>query len=424
MKVAYLINRYPELSHTFIRREIRALEAHGMEVTRVSLRPSGPHVEVADAAEEERTWVLQKAGVLACLAAILSLALKRPLRFLATGWRALGIGRRSRGGPLKHLFYFLEACVLERYVRRERADHIHAHFGTNSATVALLCRWLGGPTFSFTVHGPEEFDDPYGLALPIKLRAAAFSVAISDFGRSQLLRLCNVEDWRKVHVVRCGVDSSYLEGELLPVPSAPRLVCVGRLSEQKGHLLLIQALKLVHDRGIDFEFALVGDGPLRGKIEAELSRLGLSERVHLLGRQDQAKVREEILKARAFVLPSFAEGLPVVFMEALALGRPVLSTFVAGIPELVADNVCGWLVPAGSVTRLADALERVLAASADDLTTMGRVGRERVAQAHIVDREAVRLARLFRSLEEPAADTTIPMGTTALSGFHRTYERV
>jgi hypothetical protein len=172
MKVAYLINQYPQLSHSFIRREIRALEAHGIEVTRVSLRPAGPNVEPADAAEAKRTWVLQKAGAHACLAAILGLMLTRPMRFFAAGWRAIRIGLRSRAGIIKHLFYFLEACVLERHVRRERAEHVHAHFGTNSASVALFCRWLGGPSFSFTVHGPEEFDDPHGLALPIKLREA------------------------------------------------------------------------------------------------------------------------------------------------------------------------------------------------------------------------------------------------------------
>src|SRR5262245_42129250 len=143
MKVAYLINQYPQLSHSFIRREIRALEAHGVEVTRVSLRPAGPNVEPADAAEAKRTWVLQKPGAHARLAAILGLMLKRPLRFFATLWRAIGIGRRARAGVMKHFFYFLEACVLERHVRREGANHVHAHFGTNSATVALLCRWLG-----------------------------------------------------------------------------------------------------------------------------------------------------------------------------------------------------------------------------------------------------------------------------------------
>src|SRR4051812_29044596 len=285
MKVVYLINQYPQLSHSFIRREIRALETHGIEVTRVSLRPAGPNVEPADAAEAKRTWVLQKAGAHACVAAILGLMLMRPVLFLTTLWRAIGIGRRSRAGVIKHLFYFLEACVLERHTRREGAEHLHAHFGTNSATVALFCRWLGGPAFSFTVHGPEEFDDPHGLALPIKLREAAFSVAISDFGRSQLLRLCDVEDWAKVHVVRCGVDASFLEGDLSPIPAAPRLVCVGRLSEQKGHLLLIQALKRVRDRGIDFEVALVGDGPLRGEIDAEVRQSGLAKQVHLLGSQ-------------------------------------------------------------------------------------------------------------------------------------------
>lgn len=409
MNVAYLINQYPQLSHSFIRREIRALEAHGITVTRISLRPSGPQVEAADAEEAEQTWVLQHAGVFACLSAIVALALTRPIRLIATGWRAFGLGRRSRVGVMKHLFYFLEACVFERRTRLMRADHVHAHFGTNSATVALFCRWLGGPPFSFTVHGPEEFDDVYGLGLPIKLRDAAFSVAISDYGRAQLMRFCDATNWNKIHVVRCGVDESFLNVDLTAVPESPRLVCVGRLSEQKGHLILIAALKRLRDRGLDFEVAFVGDGPLRANIAAELRKTKLDDRIHLLGSQSQSRVREEILKARAFVLPSFAEGLPVVFMESLALGRPVLSTFVAGIPELVDDNECGWLVPAGSVEILSSTLERVLTADADELTEMGAVGRNRVARMHDIDREAGRLARLFQGMTDvPSSRDRVP----------------
>jgi glycosyltransferase involved in cell wall biosynthesis len=192
------------------------------------------------------------------------------------------------------------------------------------------------------------------------------------------------------------VDDSFL-GEDQPVPDTNTLVNVGRLGEQKGHLQLIEAAHLLDREGVDFKLVLVGDGPLRPAIEELSARHGLREKIEITGWATEAEVKERLLAARALVLPSLAEGLPVVIMEALALGRPVLSTFIAGIPELVEPGVNGWLVPAGSAEAVAQAMREALQSPVDRLTEMGRAGAERVAEQYNLSIEAGKLSNLFRS---------------------------
>jgi glycosyltransferase involved in cell wall biosynthesis len=254
---------------------------------------------------------------------------------------------------------------------------------------------LGGPPYSFTVHGPDEFDSPFAESLGEKIAGSAFTVAVSSFGRSQLYRWANPEDWGRIQVVHCGLDATFLGADILRVPDAPRLVCVGRLAGQKGQLILLQALAQLAGAGTVFEAVLAGDGPLRPIIEAEIARLGLCEQVKITGWLSGPDVRREIESARGLVLPSFAEGLPVVIMESLALGRPVVSTFVAGIPELVRDGVHGWLVPAGDAESLTTAIRELLAAPTERLATMGKAGAARVAERHDAVHEAGKLAELF-----------------------------
>ncbi len=397
MKVAYLINQYPKTSHTFVRREIEALEKCGVGVSRFTLRrTSDPIVTPADAAEADRTTVILAGGALGLLYALVKMAVRRPGRFVAALRLTLRISRRSERGLLINLVYLAEACVLHTLVNAERATHVHAHFGTNSAAVAMLCRTLGGPPYSFTIHGPEEFDKPHILHLTEKIERARAVFAVSNFGRSQVYRHCGHSHWSKVHVVHCGVDASFLSAPPSPPPAEPRLVSVGRLSEQKGQLLLIEALGELHRRGRDFHLTLVGDGELRGEVERAIDRHELKGKVTLVGWADEAAVRTHMLASRALVLPSFAEGLPVVIMEALALGRPVLSTYVAGIPELVEPGKCGWLVPAGSVPDLVNALESVLAATPPELAAMGDEGRVRVRAGHDSEKIGAQIANILK----------------------------
>ena len=396
MNIAYLVNQYPKISHSFIRREILALERQGYKVQRLAMRGWKDELrDEEDIRERAMTRYVLQDGALAMAMDVVRMAVKRPGRFAKALALACKIGLRAdRPLPL-HLIYLAEACRIVPWMAAHGARHLHAHFGTNSTEVAMLASMLGGPAYSFTVHGPEEFDKPELLWLGEKIRRSAFVVAVSSFGRSQLFRWAAYADWAKVQVVHCGIDPGFHAVPPRPSPAAPRLVCVGRLCEQKGQMLLVRAVQAVVAKGIPIHLVLAGDGEMRGEIEALIAANNLGSHISITGWINGDQVREEMLSARAMVLPSFAEGLPVVVMEAMALRRPVLTTYIAGIPELVRDGETGWLFPAGDVDALAAALEACLAATPAQLEAMGEAGHLRVLARHAVDTEAAKLAHLM-----------------------------
>jgi colanic acid/amylovoran biosynthesis glycosyltransferase len=397
MNIAYLVNQYPKISHSFIRREILALERQGYKVQRLAMRGWKDELrDEEDIRERAVTRYVLQDGALAMAMDVVRMAVKRPGRFARALALACKIGLRAdRPLPL-HLIYLAEACRIVPWMAAHGARHLHAHFGTNSTEVAMLASMLGGPAYSFTVHGPEEFDKPELLWLGEKIRRSAFVVAVSSFGRSQLFRWAAYADWAKVQVVHCGIDPGFHAVAPRPSPAAPRLVCVGRLCEQKGQMLLVRAVQAVVAKGIPIHLVLAGDGEMRGEIEALIAANNLGSHISITGWINGDQVREEMLSARAMVLPSFAEGLPVVVMEAMALRRPVLTTYIAGIPELVRHGETGWLFPAGDVEALAGALEACLAATPAQLEAMGEAGHQRVLARHAVDTEAAKLAQLMR----------------------------
>jgi len=413
MSLAYLLNWYPQPSQTALRREVAALDELGVAFHRFSLRRyEGELVDENDRAERQKTKSVLDAGWLGHLRAMLRVALHRPRAFAQSLGLALKVGRIDDRGMVRTLIYFAEACVLLEWTGELGVDHIHTHYATNSATAAMFCRVLGGPTYSFTMHGPEEFDAPRATCLRDKVHHARFVVAISEFTRSQLYRWADYGDWSKIHVVHVGVSPMFLDHGPAPVPAAPRLVNIGRIVEQKGQAILIQAAAQLRDREIDFELVIVGDGPMRGEIERLIEELDLQGRVRITGYLSNQGVLQELLAARALTLPSFAEGLPGVFFEALALGRPVISTYIAAHPELIESGVNGWLVPAGAVDPLVDAMAEALTADPAKLERMGHTGAKRVAEQHNVYTEVKKLIGLF-SGRDPAhrtksPDTTIP----------------
>jgi colanic acid/amylovoran biosynthesis glycosyltransferase len=397
MNIAYLVNQYPKISHSFIRREILALERQGYKVQRLAMRGWKDELrDEEDIRERAVTRYVLQDGAMAMAMDVVRMAVKRPGRFARALALACKIGMRAdRPLPL-HLIYLAEACRIVPWMAAHGVRHLHAHFGTNSTEVAMLASMLGGPAYSFTVHGPEEFDKPELLWLGEKIRRSAFVVAVSSFGRSQLFRWAAYADWAKVQVVHCGIDQSFHAVAPRPIPAAPRLVCVGRLCEQKGQMLLVRAVQAVVAKGIPIHLVLAGDGEMRGEIEVLIAANNLGSHISITGWINGDQVREEMLSARAMVLPSFAEGLPVVVMEAMALRRPVLTTYIAGIPELVRHGETGWLFPAGDVEALAAALEACLAATPAQLEAMGEAGHQRVLARHAVDTEAAKLAQLMR----------------------------
>lgn len=395
--VAYLINQYPTVSHSFIRTEIQALEKQGVAVRRMAMR--GWDAELVDALDvEERrlTRYVLRGGALPLILAVLTIVPRRPARFLSALTATWRLARGGERGILYHLIYLAEACLVYGWLAEdEDVTHIHAHFGSNATTVALLVRILGGPPYSFTVHGPEELDKPLQWKLMEKIANAAFVVAITSFCRSQLFRWARPADWAKVRVVHCAVDPRILAMEPTPPPDNDTIVCVGRLCEQKGQLLLIEAIAALHARGVRVRLVLAGDGEMRAAVEAAIGAARLNDWVTITGWIGADRVREVLDGARALVLPSFGEGLPVVIMEAMARSRPVISTYIAGIPELVRDGVEGFLVPAGDVAALGDAIERLLAMDGETLAAIGKAARARVEERHSSLAEAAKLAALF-----------------------------
>jgi colanic acid/amylovoran biosynthesis glycosyltransferase len=412
MAIAYLVNQHPRFSQSFIRREILALEAAGIPIQRFSIRSGDTDVvDPADQREAAITRVVLKGGIGGMVRlglAVLRTAVSHPIGLWQGLMLAVESGKRSDRGLPVHLIYWAEACVLLHWFRAAQIHHVHVHFGTNSTLVAMLCRAMGGPSYSFTVHGPEEFDRMVGIALSEKIRRSAFVVGISSFGRSQLYRWCEAAQWPKIHIVHCGVDQQYLKPANYPINAAPNLVCVGRLCEQKGQLLLVEAARELARSGLPFQLTLVGDGPLRAPLEQRIAEYGLTQQVIITGVATGAQVQQHLLNSRAFVLPSFGEGLPVAIMEALALQRPVISTYIAGIPELVRPGENGWLVPAGAVPELAAAMRAALTAPVAELEAMGRSGALAVAQHHDITQEAQKLARLF-----PASPVVVAISTPA-----------
>jgi colanic acid/amylovoran biosynthesis glycosyltransferase len=399
MRIAYFTNQYPAVSHTFIRREIQALETLGVTIIRYALWSSAEGLlDTEDKAELKQTRYILKAGLAEFFHALFAAVTRSPISLLRTIWLAMKIGWRSDRGIFRHFAYVAEAAVLASWCRRDHVQHVHAHFGTNSAAIAMLASQLSKIPYSFTAHGSEEFEKAPLLSLDVKLGNAAFAVCVSSFGRSQLMRWSEPDQWQKIAVIHCGVDASFLNVKLSKPTLAPRLVCVGRLGEHKAQLVLVAAARQLHDRGTKFEIVLVGDGPMRPVIEEAIREGGLANQIFITGWVSGERVKAEIIASRTLVLPSFSENMPVVIMEAMALGRPVISTYIAGIPELVQPDKNGWLVPASDELALAKAMAEALTAPMDKLVAMGVAGRAQIIEHHDALKEAAKLKTFFENV--------------------------
>ena len=396
LHIAYLINQYPAVSHTFIRREIQALERRGLIVHRIALRGWETElVDERDRQERARTRYVLKGGGL-CLAAGLALALATsPLRLLSAALTAWRISRQSDRPLATHLIYLSEACVIYHWLSELNVAHLHAHFATNPAEVAMLTRELGGPPYSFTAHGSDIMDRPAQMGLDLTVSRAAFVVAVCSFGRSQIFKWVQHDVWNRVRVVRCGLERGYGAEQGPAVPKSDRLVCIGRLSKEKGQILLVEAARQLAASDDLPELVFAGDGPMRAEIEALVARFGLGGKIRITGWLDAKGIEDELRCARALVVPSLSEGLPVVIMEAMAHRLPVIAPYVAGIPELVQHVTTGWLFPASDTPGLADAIRSCMAADESMLSAMGDAAYARVWKMHDVDVEAEKLQRLF-----------------------------
>lgn len=397
---AYLASHYPAVSHSFLWREVQALREQGAEVETMSIwrTPAGQLLTDADREAEATTFAILPPRPTALAGAHLRALGRGARRYFSTLMRGVRLGGPGVRGRLGGLFHFVEAIALWDHCRSAGIRHIHAQFADSATDAALLAAHYGGAAWSWSlaVHGPVEFYNVERYALAEKVRGASFVQAISHFGRSQLLTLVDEEHWHKVHVVHLGLDPAQFTRRAAPRTSAHqlRIVCVGRLVHLKGQSLIVEALAQLRDRGIEAHAVLVGDGPKREGLDELAEQLGVADRLELLGSVGQDRIQSVYESADVFCLPSFAEGIPVVLMEAMALELPVVTTRIMGIPELVEDRVSGLLVAPGDLDALVDALAE-LAADPQKRSAMGREGRRKVQADFDLHRSAVDLARLL-----------------------------
>ena len=394
VRIGYLTSQYPATSHTFISREVAALRKVGLELDTLSIRPPSP-VELQDegiAAEARNTFTVLSQPATTIIGAHLATLLSNPLGYFRTLGRALGHRPPGLRGFALSLAHFAEAVVVARELRRRGITRLHNHFANSAATVGFLATRILRVPWSFTMHGISETDYPAGLLLGRKIEAADFVACVSYFGRAQAMRLVTPDQWNKLHVIRCGLPLGDLP-EHTP-RSAKRLIAVGRLSPEKGQAGLIEAFATVSRGHADLELVLVGDGPEAARLQALAGTLGISERVRFSGRLSEPDTLREIAAADILVLPSFMEGLPIVLMEAMAMGTAVIASRVAGIPELVEDGKSGLLFTPSNWDELAACLRRL----ADDDGLREQLvsrGRAAVSTEFDVGRSAVLLRDLF-----------------------------
>lgn len=388
INVAYLVSDYSAPSHTFVRREVRALRALGTSVTAFDIRTSGN-------SENEAISVLGR-PLLAYLSALISALIGNPRKFFTT-W-VLAQRHRPPGSRafLWAQFHFVEAIMLAGLLSRAGTTHLHVHFANSGATVGMLAANYLELPWSLTLHGISELDYPAGLLLPDKISHATFVACASYFIQAQAMRLVTPDQWHKFRIVRCGVDCHNLKQihKKFNSSTIPKLICVGRLSPEKGHLGLLEVMHELRNKGLDFSLTLIGDGPSRFLIEALVDELGLRDRVFFSGFLKEEDTLSAISESDILILPSFMEGLPVVLIEALALGKPVVSSRVAGIPELVEDGKSGILFTPSNSQDLERAILGILK-DGDAWARMGHIGRARVEQEFNVSRIGKRLQALF-----------------------------
>jgi glycosyltransferase involved in cell wall biosynthesis len=413
MRIAYLTGEYPRATDTFIQREVAALREQGIEVFTFSIRRTGKEhlVGPEQQAEAERTFYVLPPNPFGLLIAHLSLLFSSPKRYLQAVKLAWATHQPGIRGTLYQAFYFIEAGIVAHQIRQRQIQHLHNHFPDSSGTVTMLAAELGGFTFSFTMHGPYIFFEPQRWRLDEKLKRALFICCISYFCRSQGMIFAPMEKWNRMHIVHCGVDPALFE-RVEHQQVGKRLLYTGRLAAVKGLPILLESLAVVKRVNPDVVLTVVGDGVDRSQLEQLTAQLGLTENVKFVGYQSQASVRQLMQETDVFVLPSFAEGLPVSLMEALAAGVPVVTTQIAGVSELVEHGVNGYLVPPGNTELLAERINQLLA-DPQLRTQFGIAGRNKIEQEFDIHQEAAWLCQIMTAALKGEVEPIRPVRSEA-----------
>lgn len=400
MKIAYMMSRFPKISETFILYEILEQQRLGNTVEVYPLLREHQPVTHPEAERLVERAHFHPFISLPIIGANLHFLMRQPVTYLKALFEVLSGTFGSTNFFWGALAYFPKSVRFAYEMQQQGIEHIHAHFCNHPAVAALIIHRLTGIPYSFTAHGSDLHKDK--RMLDKKVAASAFAVTVSHFNKTEMLKACG-ENWRdKIHIIRCGIDPEvFLPAEQQRNGKALfRIICVGSFEEVKGHKYLVEACQILRAAGIDFVCDLIGDGPVRGQVAKQIADLDLKDQVIIHGSLKRQNVAEMMRAADVKVLASVPtaegkrEGVPVVIMEAMASGLPVISSQLSGIPELVENGHTGILLPPGDAAALARALQK-LHENPELRFQMGRAGREKVLREFNLKRNVVNLADLF-----------------------------
>lgn len=397
-RIAYLVSRYPAISHTFILREVTTLRELGFDICVASINSPDRSIEKLTATERDeqaQTFYLKQAGIAAALNSQFKVMMSRPLAYFKTLAYALKLGGFDLKKLLFCLFYFVEAVMIGQWMQQKNLNHLHVHFANPAATVALLVNRLFGIDYSITVHGPDEFYNVNANYLPEKIQHAAFICCISHYAQSQLMAFSNPKHWDKFEISPLGVDPQRFDKREPRINPKPfNVVCVGRLVAVKGQAILLKAMTRLQHAGRDVHLYMVGDGSDRELLKELTHSLGLEALVTFTGAVNQDKILEYYQQADVFALASFAEGVPVVLMEAMAMGIPCVTTHITGIPELIEAGQ-GLLTPPSDDEKLANAII-LLMDNPNLYAQISSAAREKILRSYHLQNNTLRLAEIFK----------------------------
>lgn len=391
-KLLYLIGQYPAINHSYLLAEVRHLRKMGIEVSVASVSPPDRPLEKLNAEEREEaahTYYIKSASMMEVASAAFSEFLHHPTGYVRGLFFALSSGR---GGPKRtayHLAYLAEAILVGRYMRKLGVSHLHASF---SATVALIVAHIFPVTMSFGVYGYGELHNPSETQLAERIQGSLFVRSISRHGVGQLMLSCERSEWTKLVYVPLGIDANeFAPSPQRKVSSTPNLLCVGRLAPEKGQALLLDAVAALQAQGHSLHLRFVGDGPDRAFLERRAAELGITSSVEFAGWVDKDQLMSVYAETDLFVLPSLAEGIPMVLMEAMAMQIPCVAPNITGIPELIEDGVDGMLFIVADVQDMVRKILKLLQ-SPEQCAEMGRLARARVMRDYDMARNTEQFA--------------------------------
>jgi glycosyltransferase involved in cell wall biosynthesis len=411
LNLAYVMTHYPRVALTFIAGEIDEVEQRGGNVFPIVMNaPSPADVATDEARQRQKKSLYLKASPGRIAAAVLTSFMRHPIKMAALVVKAIRSAKSDLRLMARRLVHLAYAALTAQHCNKHGIRHLHAQFGLAPATIAWFSASIlsfprgAACTWSFTIHGFQDFVDEADARLDLKARSASFVICISDFTRSQLCRVAEPNLWKQFHVVRCGIDlAAFPTREFRPMRAVPRIVILGRLSPEKGHGILLEAARQLACEGIIVEIEIIGDGPFAETIRQQELALGLQGRVTYDGELLPDEVARRLADADLFCMASFSEGLPISIMEAMAVGVPVVTTWIGGIPELAVNEVTALTVPPGNSDALAAAIKRLVSdpALCEVLVTNARM---KVEQMHSRHQNG---AQLFSLLSSTAASQVV-----------------